>query len=101
MNAESTSKHDGACAMAADEGVRVPDKLVRAGNVPLLEPLLVPAWQAAAMCSRSLRTWRSLDSAGKIPRAVMIGKSKFWRVDELRAWVAAGCPCRKEWEART
>jgi hypothetical protein len=63
--------------------------------------LLVSARQAAAMCGRSLRTWRSWDSQGLIPRATRIKRSTFWRPDELRAWVAAGCPRRAEWESRS
>jgi predicted DNA-binding transcriptional regulator AlpA len=63
-------------------------------------PLLVDAKQAAAMCSKSLRTWRTWDTAGWIPRPVRIGRSTLWRADELREWVAAGCPRRQEWEAR-
>jgi predicted DNA-binding transcriptional regulator AlpA len=61
---------------------------------------LVPARQAAAMCSKSLRTWRTWDAAGRIPRPVRIGRSTLWRIQELRDWVAAGCPRRDEWEAR-
>lgn len=64
-------------------------------------PLMVSAKQAASICGKSLRTWRSWDSAGKIPRPVRIGRSTLWRLDELRAWVAAGCPQRAEWEARS
>jgi len=62
--------------------------------------LLVTAKQAASTCGKSLRTWRTWDAAGLIPRPVRIGRSTLWRVDELREWVAAGCPCRQEWEAR-
>ena len=62
--------------------------------------LLLTAKQAAKICSKSLRTWRTWDSAGWIPRPVKIGRSVFWRADELRAWVEAGCPRRAEWEAR-
>lgn len=62
--------------------------------------LLVTARQAAGMCGKSLRTWRSWDAAGWIPRPVRIGRSTLWRLDELRAWVAADCPRRDEWEAR-
>lgn len=62
--------------------------------------LLVTAKQAAAMCGKSLRTWRTWDAAGWIPRPVRIGRSTLWRVDELRDWIAAGCPRRDEWEAR-
>ena len=63
-------------------------------------PLLVTAKQAAAMCEKSLRTWRTWDAAGWIPRPVRIGRSTLWRVGELQEWVAAGCPRREEWEAR-
>jgi len=63
-------------------------------------PLLLTARQAAAKCGKALRTWRSWDSAGWIPRPVRIGRSTLWRADELREWVAAGCPRREEWEQR-
>lgn len=62
--------------------------------------LLVPAKAACRMCGKSLRTWRTWDSAGLIPQPVRIGRSTLWRVDELKSWVAAGCPRRAEWEAR-
>jgi len=65
-----------------------------------LGPLLLTAKQAAAICGKSLRTWRTWDSAGWIPQPVRIGRSTLWRADELREWVAAGCPRRDEWEAR-
>ena len=61
--------------------------------------LLVSARRAAAMCGKSLRTWRTWDAAGWIPRPVRIGRSTLWRAAELDAWVSAGCPRREEWEA--
>ena len=63
--------------------------------------LLIGAKQAAALCGKSLRTWRTWDSAGLIPRPVKIGRSTMWRLPELESWIAAGCPRRREWEART
>ena len=57
------------------------------------------AKEAAALVGRSLRTWRSWDAGGRVPRAVRIGRSVHWRAAELRAWTAAGCPSRKHWEA--
>ena len=63
-------------------------------------PLLLTARQAAAACSKSLRTWRAWNAAGWIPRPVRIGRSTLWRAEELREWVNAGCPRRAEWEAR-
>lgn len=65
-----------------------------------VESLLVNAKTAAAMCGKSLRTWRTWDAAGWIPRPIRIGHSTLWRIDELREWVAAQCPRRAEWEAR-
>jgi predicted DNA-binding transcriptional regulator AlpA len=64
------------------------------------EPLLLTARQAAAVCGRSLRTWRTWDSSGRIPRPIRIGASTLWRAAELHAWVDAGCPDREEWETR-
>lgn len=61
--------------------------------------LLVRAKQAAAACGVSLRSWRSWDSSGRIPRPIRIGRSTFWRVEELQQWTTAGCPRRAEWEA--
>jgi predicted DNA-binding transcriptional regulator AlpA len=63
-------------------------------------PLLLTARKASAACGKSLRTWRSWDSAGQIPRPVRIGRSTLWRAAELSAWIAAGCPRRAEWEAQ-
>ena len=63
-------------------------------------PLLLTAQQAAALCGRTLRTWRSWDAAGYVPRPVRVGRSLFWRSDELRAWIDAGCPRRDVWSVR-
>lgn len=65
------------------------------------EPLLVSAAVASSMCGKSLRTWRAWDSAGLIPRPIRIGRSTLWRTEELKGWVAAGCPRRAEWESHS
>lgn len=61
-------------------------------------PNLLTAAKAAALCQKSVRTWRAWDAAGLIPRPVRIGRSVFWRADELHAWIAAKCPLRAEWD---
>ncbi len=76
------------------------DELRKDSGADEERPLMIAAKRAAAMCGKSLRTWRTWDSAGLIPQPVRIGRSTLWRVDELKAWVAAGCPRRAEWEAR-
>jgi predicted DNA-binding transcriptional regulator AlpA len=58
-------------------------------------PLLVPAGRAAQMCGKSVRTWRSWHAGGLIPSPVRIGRSLLWRVADLEAWTAAGCPTRE------
>jgi predicted DNA-binding transcriptional regulator AlpA len=63
-------------------------------------PLLVDAKSAAALCGKSLRTWRCWDALGLIPRPIRIKRSTLWRLDELKTWIEAGCPRRAEWEAR-
>jgi hypothetical protein len=63
------------------------------------EILLANAKIAATMCGKSVRTWRSWDAQGLIPRPARIRHSTLWSIAELRAWVAAGCPCRETWEA--
>jgi predicted DNA-binding transcriptional regulator AlpA len=83
-----------------DVAMSVPFEMNSSVSVDSSAQLLLTAREAAALCSRTLRTWRSWDAAGVIPRPVHIGRSTLWRVDELREWVAAGCPRRQEWESR-
>jgi predicted DNA-binding transcriptional regulator AlpA len=61
--------------------------------------LLLRARQAAALLNTSERTWRTWNATGKIPRPMHIGRGVYWRPDELKAWIAAGCPDRVTWEA--
>lgn len=64
-----------------------------------LEPFAVPANDAAHLCGVSRATWWRLHSAGKCPMPVRVtSKSPRWRVDELRAWLDAGCPDRQSWQ---
>ena len=63
-------------------------------------PRLLRARYAAEIFGISLRTWQMWSSAGRIPRPIRIGRAPMWRLDELRDWVDAGCPPRREWESR-
>ena len=65
-----------------------------------LFPLAVPAKGVCRLLSVGLRTVRTWDAAGKLPRPHRIGAKVLWEVSELRAWLAAGCPPRDEWEVR-
>jgi predicted DNA-binding transcriptional regulator AlpA len=58
------------------------------------------AKRLAKLLCAGIRTVRTWDAAGKLPAPVRIGGRVVWRVDEIRAWLAAGAPCRDEWETR-
>ena len=63
------------------------------------EPLLVAAKDAARLCGISERLWRSWDSGGHTPEAVIAETGvKRWRFGELKRWVESGCPSRARWD---
>jgi predicted DNA-binding transcriptional regulator AlpA len=65
-----------------------------------LPPLLLNADQAAALCGVSAATWYRFRSAGRCPAPLILSRGCVrWRAQELRDWIAAGCPDRKTWEA--
>ena len=59
--------------------------------------LLLTASEAARWLGISRAHFYRMHNAGKIPLPVRLGGSVRWRVDELRAWVAAGMPHRGRW----
>lgn len=63
-------------------------------------PLLVDIKELARQLSRSVASIQRDDDAGRIPSPIMIGGSKRWRLNEIRAWVRSGCPDRTAWESR-
>jgi predicted DNA-binding transcriptional regulator AlpA len=77
----------------------------RSGNsMPLkeaaLERLALGAADVAKMLDISERHLWGLHSSGRLgPKPISLGRSKRWCVAELRAWLAAGAPCRDRWLA--
>jgi predicted DNA-binding transcriptional regulator AlpA len=67
---------------------------------PINPPLVVGARELAALLRVGLRTVRSMDAAGRLPKPIRIGHSVRWSLEEIRDWVAAGAPKRDEWESR-
>jgi predicted DNA-binding transcriptional regulator AlpA len=63
-------------------------------------PLLVDIQGLAVLLSRSVPALERDQAAGRIPRPLRIGRSKRWPLAEIQDWIAAGCPCRREWEVR-
>ena len=68
--------------------------------LPFDPPLVVGARELAALLRVGLRTVRSMDAAGSLPKPVKIGHSVRWSLEDIKCWLAAGCPRRAEWEAR-
>jgi excisionase family DNA binding protein len=56
------------------------------------EPLLATAQEVAKLLKVSMRTLWRLRSAGKLPSPVRIGATVRWRLDDIKTWIAAGCP---------
>lgn len=59
------------------------------------DQILVDAKQASAMLAIGSRNLWTLTNCGAIP-CVRIGRSVRYRVADLNAWVAAGCPTQPE-----
>lgn len=61
-------------------------------------PFLVTVQRLAHLTSLSASTIWKLDATSRIPSATRVADRPMWGLDELRAWVAAGCPVRDHWE---
>lgn len=61
--------------------------------------LTVDAAALAKLLGVGVRTVRTLDYAGKLPRSLRLGARVVWYLPEIRAWLANGAPPREEWEA--
>jgi len=57
-----------------------------------IEPLLIDAKTAAALCGVSERSWYTLIAAGIAPPSIKLSGRRLWRMDILRRWVQANCP---------
>ncbi|MHB1422810.1 MAG: helix-turn-helix transcriptional regulator [Gemmataceae bacterium] len=65
------------------------------------DPMMIDAWQFAELLGVSRATIDRRKSAGKLPKHVELSPGCHkWRTAEVRAWIDAGCPPIKEWEAR-
>jgi len=62
-------------------------------------PLLLSVRELGKLLSISTATLWRWEAAGRIPRPVKIGGTTRWRADEIRQWIEAGCPGRREWNA--
>lgn len=66
--------------------------LSQSGQQEPIRPLLVSVETLAGILNISTRTvWRRL-SSGELIEPVRIGSSVRWRLQDIEAWVQAGCP---------
>jgi predicted DNA-binding transcriptional regulator AlpA len=60
--------------------------------------LLIDTRQATKLLNLSSRTLWTMYHTGRMPQPIRIGRAIRWSLDELRAWVAEGCPSQDKWE---
>ncbi len=73
---------------------------LRVTTAPIeIEPLCVDRAGLAAILNVSVRQVDRLDSGGRLPAAIVLGRCKRWSVEEVKAWIAAGAPPRSRWNA--
>ncbi len=60
-------------------------------------PLLVNREQLAELLGVSEGTIRKLEIHARLPGRVRLTSKPQWAVNEIRAWVDAGCPAKNEW----
>ncbi len=68
-------------------------------NSPEPDRLALPAGEVAKLLAISERHLWALNSSGRLPRPVRLGRAVRWSAEELRDWIAAGAPERTRWEA--
>jgi predicted DNA-binding transcriptional regulator AlpA len=94
------------------ESRRMPRDPANDGLAPIparrhrLSPLVADARRLARLLGLGVRTIRSMDAAGKLPRPIRLGSRVVWVLGGewgIRAWLAAARngipPTRLEWEA--
>jgi predicted DNA-binding transcriptional regulator AlpA len=64
-----------------------------------LEPLLVDIAGLVRLLGRSRASLERDLAAGRLPDHIRLCGSRKWRYSEIAAWVEAGCPHRRAWEA--
>ena len=63
------------------------------------QSLAVDAAELATLLDVSVRHIRRMDSAGKLPEPIHIGRCVRWLFTEIYDWLKAGTPDRKKWNS--
>lgn len=70
----------------------------KAGSDVGIEQELLTAEQVAKILGVHRATVFKLNSMGKMPRHIKLGRATRWNRAEIRSWMNAGCPVRAKWE---
>jgi len=62
-----------------------------------MNDLLLSAAKTAKLLDVARSTLYEWDQQGRIPSPIKIGSRVYWRGEEMREWVEAGCPVREKW----
>jgi excisionase family DNA binding protein len=62
-----------------------------------VEPLLLSAVEAAKTLGISVRLLQALNSSGRLPLPVRLGRRCLWAREELADWIRSGSPSREKW----
>jgi len=63
-------------------------------------PLLIDFNEAARLIGVGVSTFYAMDRSGELgPQGIRLRRRRLWPVEELKAWVRAGCPHREQWVA--
>jgi len=63
-----------------------------------LPRLALSAVELAGSLGICVRHLRRMDSIGRLPRAVRLGRTVRWSVDDIRDWLLSGAPDRRCWD---
>ena len=70
-------------------------------STPPVYPMLIGRRRFAELLAVSMATFARMRATNKLPRPIELSRGCHrWRLSEVRAWIEAGCPTIKEWEAR-
>jgi len=58
-------------------------------------PMLLSVKEVAKMLGIGERTVWAWAAEGRVPEPLQLGRLKRWRLEEIKQWIAAGCPVRK------
>lgn len=81
-----------------DEFAAPPPSVSALAPPSIPHPLCIDRLGLARMLGISERQVSRLSDAGKLPQALSLGGCKRWSIEEIEAWVRAGCPRRAQWE---